>query len=86
MFGMYECENSSLKRFFQSILCQMYHILVIEIMSKIIYSAKAGKFGPCDWPDNMLIYGLGGETEQHPELRQYLIGQHTILGCGQKPS
>ncbi len=36
MFGMYEFENSRLKRFFQSILCQMYHILVIEIMSKII--------------------------------------------------
>ncbi len=36
MFGMYEFGNSRLERFFQSILCQMYHILVIEIMSKII--------------------------------------------------
>ncbi len=40
--GMYECENSSLKRFFQSILCQMYYILVIEIMFKIIL-CKSGK-------------------------------------------
>ncbi len=36
MFVMYVCEISSLKRFFQAILCQMYHILVIEIMSKIM--------------------------------------------------
>ncbi len=43
-------------------------------------------FGPCDWPDNMLIYGLGGETDQQHELRQYLIGQDTILGCIQMPS
>ncbi len=28
--------------------------------------------------NNMLIYGLGGETEQHPKLRQYLIFQDTI--------
>ncbi len=47
---------------------------------------RVGEFGPCDGPDNMLIYGLGGETEQHPALRQYLIGQHTILGCVKKPS
>ncbi len=40
--GMYECENSSLKRFFQSILCQMYYILVIETMFKIII-CKSGK-------------------------------------------
>ncbi len=31
-----EFDNSSLKRFFQLILCQMYNFLVIEIMSKII--------------------------------------------------
>ncbi len=36
MFGMYEFEKSCFKCFFQSILCQMYHSLVIEIMSKII--------------------------------------------------
>ncbi len=36
MFGMYEFENPYFKCFYQSILCQMYHILVIEIMSKII--------------------------------------------------
>ncbi len=36
MFGMYVFDNSSLKRFFQLILCQMYHILVIEITSKSI--------------------------------------------------
>ncbi len=36
MFGMYEFENPCFKCFYQSILCQMYHILVIEIMSKII--------------------------------------------------
>ncbi len=36
MFGMYVCDNFSLKRFFQLILCQMYHILVIEITSKSI--------------------------------------------------
>ncbi len=34
MFGMYVCDNSSLKRFFQLIICQMYHILEIEITSK----------------------------------------------------
>ncbi len=34
MFGMYEFENSCFKCFFQSILCQMYHSLVIEIMFK----------------------------------------------------
>ncbi len=43
MFGMYVCENSSLKRVFQLILCQMYHILVIEIMSKIILCKELEK-------------------------------------------
>ncbi len=47
MLGMYEFENSCFKRFYQSILCKMYYIIVIEIMSKL-YSARAGKFGPCD--------------------------------------
>ncbi len=36
MFGMYEFEKSCFKRFYQTILCQMYHILVIEIMAKFI--------------------------------------------------
>ncbi len=47
MLGMYEFENPGFKHFDQSILCKMYHILVVEIMSKL-YSARAGKFGPCD--------------------------------------
>ncbi len=36
MFGMYESHNYSFKHFFKVILCQMYHILVIEITSKRI--------------------------------------------------
>ncbi len=36
MFVMYEFEKSWFKRFFQSIISQKYHSLVIEIMSKII--------------------------------------------------
>ncbi len=36
MFVMYEFENSCFKLFYQSILCQMYNILVIEILGKII--------------------------------------------------
>ncbi len=42
MFGMYACENPSSKHFYQSIIGQMYHILVIEIMSKILL-CKSGK-------------------------------------------
>ncbi len=37
MFGIYEFDNSCFICFFQSILCQMYHSLVIEIMFKIIF-------------------------------------------------
>ncbi len=37
MFGMYDFGNSCFKRFFQSIICQMYYSFVIEIMSKIIF-------------------------------------------------
>ncbi len=36
MFVMYEFEKSCFKHFYQSTLCQMYHILVIAIMAKII--------------------------------------------------
>ncbi len=47
MLGMYEFENSCFKHFYQSVLCKMYYILVIEIMSTL-YSTRVGKFGPCD--------------------------------------
>ncbi len=82
---MYECDNSSL------ISSNQYFVkCIIFLFYKScpkLYSAWAGKFRPCEWTDNMMIYLLGGETEQHPELRQCLIiGQHTILVCVQKPS
>ncbi len=47
MLGMYEFENSCFKHFYQSVLCKMYYILVIEIMSTL-YSTRVGKFRPCD--------------------------------------
>ncbi len=59
---------------FSKQLCQMYHSLVIEIMSKV-YFARACKVRTCDRPFNMLIYWLGEEKKQYPEPEQYLIGQ-----------
>ncbi len=47
MLAMYEFENSYFEHFYQSILCKMYYIFVIEIIYKL-FSARAGKFGPCD--------------------------------------
>ncbi len=46
MFGMYVCDNSSLKRFFQLVLCQMYHILVIDIQKYTLQECV--NFGQCD--------------------------------------
>ncbi len=50
MLGMYEFEHSCFKRFYQSTLCKMYYILVIEIMSKIIL-CKSGKIRITCWKE-----------------------------------
>ncbi len=65
---MYVCDNSSLKRFFQLILSNVSYSGYRNHIQKYTLQERV-KFGPCDWQDNMLIYGLGGETEQHPKLR-----------------
>ncbi len=66
MFDMYEFDNSSFKHFFKVILCQVYHILVIEITFKRILCKRMSNSGNVTKHD-MLIYWLGGETKQHPE-------------------
>ncbi len=48
MFSMYERDNSSFEHFFKLILCQMYHILVIEITFKRDTLQENVTLGQCD--------------------------------------